>query len=214
LAKKLLPPIFAVPKRELSSAGLEHLPYKQGVTGSIPVAPTIKSRKCGFFYALYPIIAANILVFTVRLLLIPYLLLTFTIFMQKLFLIITLCAYCFSLTGYNSIQHFCMKKNVGGSISFGANTSTKKKCNKCGMQHKKKSCCNDEVSFNKVNTEHQAQSIDYDFSSIAWIDIVPNYYSCETFIPQQTLKGFTHAPHGPPLALQNKKYILHCSYLI
>ena len=29
---------------ELSSAGLEHLPYKQRVTGSNPVAPTTKSR--------------------------------------------------------------------------------------------------------------------------------------------------------------------------
>ena len=38
-------------KRELSSAGSEHLPYKQGVTGSNPVAPT-KPQKRGFFYAL------------------------------------------------------------------------------------------------------------------------------------------------------------------
>ncbi len=29
---------------ELSSAGLEHLPYKQRVTGSNPVAPTNKIR--------------------------------------------------------------------------------------------------------------------------------------------------------------------------
>jgi hypothetical protein len=29
-----------VDKRELSSAGSEHLPYKQRVTGSNPVAPT------------------------------------------------------------------------------------------------------------------------------------------------------------------------------
>ena len=34
-------PIFAVPKREISSAGSEHLPYKQGVTGSNPVSPTL-----------------------------------------------------------------------------------------------------------------------------------------------------------------------------
>ncbi len=34
--------IFAFPKlRELSSAGSEHLPYKQRVTGSNPVAPTL-----------------------------------------------------------------------------------------------------------------------------------------------------------------------------
>ena len=41
--------IFALPigtttgnyKRELSSVGLEHLPYKQGVTGSNPVVPTL-----------------------------------------------------------------------------------------------------------------------------------------------------------------------------
>ncbi len=31
---------FAIPIREHSSAGLEHLPYKQRVTGSNPVAPT------------------------------------------------------------------------------------------------------------------------------------------------------------------------------
>ncbi len=35
-------PIFAIPKRtrEFSSAGSEHLPYKQRVTGSNPVTPT------------------------------------------------------------------------------------------------------------------------------------------------------------------------------
>ena len=31
-------------KRELSSAGSEHLPYKQGVTGSNPVVPTQQNR--------------------------------------------------------------------------------------------------------------------------------------------------------------------------
>ena len=36
--------IFAVSKpREHSSVGLEHLPYKQRVTGSTPVAPTSES---------------------------------------------------------------------------------------------------------------------------------------------------------------------------
>src|SRR6476646_12265208 len=35
--------IFALPiKREFSSAGLEHLPYKQRVGGSIPSTPTEK----------------------------------------------------------------------------------------------------------------------------------------------------------------------------
>jgi hypothetical protein len=43
--------IFAVPlkNREHSSAGSEHLPYKQRVTGSNPVAPTTKPLlKSGF----------------------------------------------------------------------------------------------------------------------------------------------------------------------
>ncbi len=38
---------------ELSSAGSEHLPYKQGVTGSNPVAPTIKGqlqKSCPFLF--------------------------------------------------------------------------------------------------------------------------------------------------------------------
>ncbi len=35
--------VIKVKKRELSSAGSEHLPYKQRVTGSNPVAPTTKS---------------------------------------------------------------------------------------------------------------------------------------------------------------------------
>jgi hypothetical protein len=35
-------------KREFSSAGSEHLPYKQGVTGSNPVTPTKPSEE-GFF---------------------------------------------------------------------------------------------------------------------------------------------------------------------
>ena len=31
--------------RAISSAGSEHLPYKQGVTGSNPVSPTTKKEK-------------------------------------------------------------------------------------------------------------------------------------------------------------------------
>src|SRR5450631_4195078 len=38
--RKFLGPIFAVLKREHSSAGSEHLPYKQRVRGSNPCAPT------------------------------------------------------------------------------------------------------------------------------------------------------------------------------
>ncbi len=43
-------PTFATAKtkREHSSAGLEHLPYKQGVTGSNPVAPTKVETKVLF----------------------------------------------------------------------------------------------------------------------------------------------------------------------
>ena len=38
-------------RREFSSAGLEHLPYKQRVTGSNPVTPTKEKppKKGGFF---------------------------------------------------------------------------------------------------------------------------------------------------------------------
>jgi leucyl/phenylalanyl-tRNA--protein transferase len=45
-------PIFALPnnKRELSSAGLEHLPYKQRVGGSNPSAPTKTHRNVGFIF--------------------------------------------------------------------------------------------------------------------------------------------------------------------
>ena len=38
--RKFLDLIFAVLKREHSSAGSEHLPYKQRVRGSNPCAPT------------------------------------------------------------------------------------------------------------------------------------------------------------------------------
>ena len=41
--------IFALPIREISSAGSEHLPYKQGVTGSNPVSPTNPERNFGIF---------------------------------------------------------------------------------------------------------------------------------------------------------------------
>jgi hypothetical protein len=48
--------IFASSKesRGLSSAGSEHLPYKQRVTGSNPVAPTTKKSlaKAGLFFFL------------------------------------------------------------------------------------------------------------------------------------------------------------------
>ena len=43
-------PIFAIPKRrEFSSAGSEHLPYKQRVTGSNPVTPTKPNRNVRLF---------------------------------------------------------------------------------------------------------------------------------------------------------------------
>ena len=49
--------------RALSSVGSEHLPYKQGVTGSNPVSPTKKSiydfRRC-FFFALSRRLFANV----------------------------------------------------------------------------------------------------------------------------------------------------------
>jgi hypothetical protein len=40
------------PQREISSAGSEHLPYKQGVTGSNPVSPTKKAspEMMGLFF--------------------------------------------------------------------------------------------------------------------------------------------------------------------
>ena len=38
---------------EHSSVGSEHLPYKQRVTGSNPVAPTLKPHYCGFFVMAY-----------------------------------------------------------------------------------------------------------------------------------------------------------------
>ena len=42
---KMFSPIFALfQKREFSSAGLEHLPYKQRVGGSIPSTPTKKPQ--------------------------------------------------------------------------------------------------------------------------------------------------------------------------
>lgn len=37
--------IFAFPFRAISSVGSEHLPYKQGVVGSIPTSPTVINRQ-------------------------------------------------------------------------------------------------------------------------------------------------------------------------
>ena len=44
-------PLRPKSQREHSSAGLEHLPYKQGVIGSNPIAPTRKRlEKSGLFF--------------------------------------------------------------------------------------------------------------------------------------------------------------------
>ena len=45
--------IFALPIWEISSAGSEHLPYKQGVTGSNPVSPTKKAFKLEILKAFF-----------------------------------------------------------------------------------------------------------------------------------------------------------------
>src|SRR5450631_4623088 len=51
--RKFLAPIFAVLKREHSSAGSEHLPYKQRVRGSNPCAPTKIKKGFQAFEALF-----------------------------------------------------------------------------------------------------------------------------------------------------------------
>ena len=50
IAEKWLP---LHPLWEYSSAGSERLPYKQEVTGSIPVTPTSESPRAGGFFALF-----------------------------------------------------------------------------------------------------------------------------------------------------------------
>ncbi len=45
--------VYGTIKRGVSSAGSEHLPYKQGVTGSNPVRPTKDNLKVVLFLCLY-----------------------------------------------------------------------------------------------------------------------------------------------------------------
>jgi hypothetical protein len=47
--KKAIIVLIVFTIREFSSVGLEHLPYKQRVTGSTPVTPTKASQKCEAF---------------------------------------------------------------------------------------------------------------------------------------------------------------------
>ncbi len=47
---------FCSPKiGELSSAGLEHLPYKQGVNGSSPLVPTVRGLEASFLLLQMPV---------------------------------------------------------------------------------------------------------------------------------------------------------------
>ena len=48
--KKIISSHFREKRREFSSAGLEHLPYKQRVTGSNPVTPTNKNHQKWWFF--------------------------------------------------------------------------------------------------------------------------------------------------------------------
>ncbi len=57
-------PLLAKRIRELSSAGSEHLPYKQGVTGSNPVAPTYLSKMKIFLLAQFKdVVQSNYITF-------------------------------------------------------------------------------------------------------------------------------------------------------
>ena len=49
--------------RALSSAGLEHLPYKQRVGGSNPSAPTGKNRKTNSFTVLFLVFSQILSIF-------------------------------------------------------------------------------------------------------------------------------------------------------
>jgi len=54
------PILKEIDERELSSAGSEHLPYKQGVTGSNPVAPTHKAILSDGFFCSHLLAISNI----------------------------------------------------------------------------------------------------------------------------------------------------------
>ncbi len=63
---------------ELSSAGLEHLPYKQRVTGSNPVAPTIENSDLMEIKSLFLYSGRNYFGIMQQLFQLPYLLLAQT----------------------------------------------------------------------------------------------------------------------------------------
>ncbi len=52
--------------------------------------------------------------------------------------------------------HFCMGKQTGVELRFGADETHK--CPLCGMAKKSKGCCGDEQSFLKLNTAHQVSA--------------------------------------------------------
>lgn len=80
--------------------------------------------------------------------------------MKKLLVLFTLMLYIASTNGMVRSIHLCMNKVVGAEISL--THKSHNACPKCGMAEEEKSCCAEEQSIVKLDSNHQSSEIGFE----------------------------------------------------
>jgi hypothetical protein len=128
--------------------------------------------------------------------------------MKKFISIIFFLAYFVSSTGATIQLHYCMNKLVSSSLSG----KEKPECGKCGMEKKgHKGCCHDENKFLKIEKNHEASVLSFDFTKLLSSHFKPIGFSeAHIYILKPSITPTSnHAPPGArnvPLYLSNSVF--------
>lgn len=104
--------------------------------------------------------------------------------------------------------HFCMNQQLGTEFSLGEKEH--KKCPRCGMEDSKSSCCSDEQSVVKLDTNHYGSDVSFESPLFFLISLDLTHLiinSFEASSPDNKILGEVDISSVPI-------YVRHCSYLI
>jgi hypothetical protein len=116
--------------------------------------------------------------------------------------------YIASTNGMVRSIHYCMDKVVGSEISLSDNSQ--EKCPKCGMEDEQKSCCSDQQSIVKLDTNHHSSEIAYETPVFFLITLDEPLFKKNTFFRKKTVQGEFLCYGSSSLPI----YKRDCSYLI
>lgn len=103
--------------------------------------------------------------------------------------------------------HYCM----GSFDSFQLYKTASDWCGKCGMHAKKHGCCHDEVKIVKLEDDHQASFVSFDFKTYQPAAVIPGLAAVDLI--NNDLQT-DHLNHSPPLLRPQEVYLFNCVFRI